>query len=83
MSDEEIDLKELFGEIITKKGAYSMDVLKHAENVMGNSSRNAIKIKTWLIETLSKILKEGENGEASDCANTARYWLKNLGEKTE
>lgn len=82
MTEVKITLKEMFDEIINKKGAYSQDHLTHAENVMENASKNAIRIKTVLIRLLKDIMREGDNGESSDCAASACYWLNNLGVKT-
>lgn len=75
--------KELFDEIINKEGPYKRDPLEHAENIMENASKKASQIKRELIEALRDILREGENGEASDCASSARYLLKDLGEPIE
>lgn len=76
---EEINLKELFDDIIEKKGAYSRDQLTHAENVIDCASKNASLIKAKIVEILKGILREGDNGEGSDCAASAAYWLNNLG----
>ena len=81
MSDEET-LKEMFDEIINKMGAYSQDHMEHAENVIENASKNAVKIKAKLIEIFQGILREGDNGESGDCAASAAYWLNNLGVPT-
>ncbi len=77
---EEITLKELFDDIIEKKGAYNHDHLQHAENVMEKASKNAKIIKEKLITTLRSIERQGDNCEGADCASAARYLLKNLGE---
>ena len=81
MSEEETTLKELFDDIIEKRGPYSHDHLEHAENVIASASKNAQKIKDRLIAALKKMVRKGDNGEASDVAASARYLLKNLGEE--
>jgi hypothetical protein len=78
MSDEELNLKELLDEIIEKKGPYKREPLEHAESVMEKASLNAQKLKQELTAIFEGIMKEGENGESTDCACSARYWYYQL-----
>ncbi len=79
----ESTLKELFDEIINKLGPYSQDQLTHAGNVIDKASKNAIEIKRRLIASFITIVREGENGESTDCVTSAKYMLKDLGEHVE
>lgn len=55
---KEETIKELLQEIIDKRGAYSIDVLTHAENCINNASELALEIMKRL--SLTELMKKGK-----------------------
>ena len=43
-----------------------------------NQVENGEEIRQELLEIFKGIQKEGENGEARDCAATAKFWVNQL-----
>ena len=76
---EERTLDELFTDIEKKVGAYSIDRLSHASNVIYNMSQCGKKIRVVLVERLKRMVREAENQEIYDVKHGLYCLLKDLG----
>lgn len=73
-TDVKADLEKLAGEIQAQKGG----------NVtLSDAVKTLLALRKMTIDSLKHIVREGENGESSDAASSARYLLKELGVKVE